>query len=221
MYVIFQNIIIGAIGSILATIILYFLSQCYSFNSKKHLEYYLETAFNYIYQIENHCSYRDDYDLIMHCTEELHKCIFEIHTNIYPFSMLFNPTRKKLIQTILFDIIRRCEIVLFSTVGYDDENEKLARLKILKKYFYTEDGSEENCSSIRLSLSIVRLLLQGKNIRKAFSEKNNLPYDIKDFENIIEINSFRVKNHSVNKYLIQRNGLTKKQYDKLIKKIKI
>ena len=221
MYDIFQNIIIGAIGSILATIILYFLSQCFSFNSKKRLEYYLEAAFNYIYQIENHCSYSDDYDLIVHCTEELHKCIFEIHANIYPFSMLFNPIKKRLIQTILFDITRRCELVLFSTVGYSDENEKLARLKNLKRYFYTEEGSEENCSSIRLSLSIVKLLLQGKKIRVAFSEKNNLPYEIKDFKNIIEINSFKIRKNSANNYLIQRNGLTKEQYEKLLKKTKL
>ncbi|MBQ7158991.1 MAG: hypothetical protein IJS09_06180 [Treponema sp.] len=210
-----SSIIIGAIGSVLASVILYFLSQCYAFSSKKKVAYNLEMAFYYVYQIENHRSFIDDYELIMQNIERLHKCIFEIHFSIYPFSMAFRKTKKKFIQTLLFDITRRCEGVVFSTTGYSGEQEREERLYKLEKYFYNEESLTYNCSLVRLQLSIIKLLLNGMSIYKAFQERNIYAYNARNISSIIDINSFKPDEKIIEKTLIRNNGITHKQFMRL------
>lgn len=217
---VFTNIIIGAIGSILAAVILYILSQCYSFSSKKRVNYNNEMAFHHIYQIENHRSFFDDYSLIMQNVEKLHKCMFEIHFAIYPFTMLFRRTSKKIIQTLLFDIMRRCETVLYSTIGYTGEKEREERLYKLQRCFYNEESLDNNCSLIRLQLSFISMLMQGKNFYRAFFEKNCIAYNPKEVSTMIDINSFNRKEPLLD-CSIQENGLTFKEFEYLLKKYQL
>ena len=179
-------------------------------------------SFNYIYQIENHCFFAEDYDLIVHCVESLHKCMFKIHENIYIFPFLFFQSKKKFIQTMLYDITRRCELVMFSTVGYEGLQEKEARLLKLKKYFYTSESEKNNCSVVRLLLSLLQNLFNGDSIYSVLSKTNMLPYIVTDIKNLIDINSFKSekernkKNNNIN-FLIKEDGLTYNEFLRIVK----
>ena len=212
------NLIIGALGSIIASIVLYLLSRQYSFSASKQRIYNIEFALNCVYQIENMRNFPEDYESIRHSLECLHAHIFEIHKNIYPFTMFFSPTKKKLVQTILFDITRRCECSLFSTVGYDGIQEKKARLFNIQQYFYTPESEQNNCSVVELSLSLVKQLFK-TSIFSAFAEQNMLPYKFTEFDNFIEVNSFKSDDNILTR-LIRDKGLTHKEYEKLIKNLK-
>jgi len=211
---IISNIIIGAIGSIVATLLIFLLSKFYRFGCKERIFYQLEMAFNYIYQIENHHSYITDYEIVIHCAEELHKCLFSIHQNIYPFSLPFKSTAKKLIRTLLYDSSKRCEYVMFVTIGYKGNNEKEVRLQKVEERFYNANVNDENISIVRIQLQLIKTLIEKKTIYQGIKECK-INCDINNYEDLIDINSF--KTESYNKP-IQIKGLSRKKYKNIIKK---
>lgn len=218
-----QNIVIGATGSIIATALIYILSKLYNFNSSKQRMYNLETALNCVYQIENMRNFTDNYDLIIHDLECIHRHVFEVHKSIYPLTMFFYHKKKRLIQTLLYDITRRCELCLFSTVGYDGPKEKQARLEQIQKYFYSAESKNYNCSIVRFSLSLIKLL-SNMSISKAFTNKNMLPYSFADFDTLIEINSFKYTSKKeqtkITNNFIQDKGLTRYEYNKIVQRVR-
>mgnify|MGYP007101883153 CR=1 FL=1 len=210
------NLAIGALGSIIASVVLYLLSKLYNFDSTKQRLYYIDLALNYIFQIENRKDFPEDYDFVIHCVEQLHSQIFEIHKTIYPLTMFFSPKKKRLVETLLFDISRRCELCLFLTIGYDEQKEKEARLTNLQTYFYSEESKENNCSIIRLAISLIKQLLR-ESIYKAFTKVQFLPYEFKNYEELVEVNSF--KHLEIENNYMQVCGVTKKEYKKIIEKL--
>lgn len=218
-----KELAIGALGSIIASFVLYLLSNLYNFNSNKQRLYNIDLALNYIYQIENKRGFPEDYDSIIHLIESLHSHVFEIHKSIYPLTMLLEQKKKKLLQTLLYDISKRCELCLFSTVGYRGQQEKEARLNNLQKIFYTKDSQDNNCSIVRLSLSLIKQF-QTKDLFISFANSNMLPYKFADYENLIYSDSFKSdqQNNKLSEIdnIIQRDGLTKKEYNEKIQEVK-
>lgn len=192
------NIGLGAVGSIVATIILYLCSHLYRIGYKEDFEFNLENARMAVYQIQNHHGFPNDYLLVMEQVDNLCRCAFSMYKSLTPLSLWRNRSAKKLIITLLYDIIRVCEVSKCITVGYEGEREQEARLERIHKYFYKfKKFDEENISTVEIQLEIIQLLIKGKTIYATFDKISRM-YKINWFENLlddgfIEINSFKTK----------------------------
>ena len=212
----FMNLTIGIFGSIAATIIIFFLGKFYNYNSKERIMYQIELALNYVHQIENHCRFPSDYEIVIHCAEKLHHCLFDIHQNIYPLSMPFRYTDKKFIRNMLYDSFRRCELAMFTTVGYDGYAEKEARLRKIENYFYDSRVNDNNISVVRIHIELIKALIEKENITQAIIECKKY-CSINNYDALIEINSFTTKSYN---NIIQKDGLYQHEYIQLMKNFK-
>lgn len=210
------NFGLGVIGSIVATIITFVIGRYYNYNSKERIIYQLNLAFNYVYQIENHYKFLSDYEIVIHCAEKLHHCLFDIHQNIYTLLMPLRSTDKKFIRTMLYDSCRRCELAIFTTVGYDGDAEKEARLRKIEKYFYDSRVNDNNISVVRIHIELIKTLIEKENIIQAIIESQKY-YSINNYDALIEINSFKTNSYN---NIIQKDGLYQHEYIQHIKKIK-
>ena len=218
------NIVIGAIGSIVATIILFFLSKTYKMGYKDDFNFYLIQAKTAVYQIENQHLFPDDYELVIEQVDVLYNCAYNMYKCISPLSLLRRRTEKKLINTILYDIIRVCELSKCVTVGYDETNENRARLSKIHKYFYKGDMLNKTCniSIVGAQIELLKALINGNKYTKAITDtfKREL-HDKKDFWDIfslefIDINSFQSSDQTV----IKRKGLTSIKFEEMIERAK-
>lgn len=222
----FENIIIGIVGSIVTTIILFLCSKLYKIGYKEDFLFNLSMAKTAVYQINNQHTFPSDYDLVIAQIDVLYKCAFEMYKSIYPFSLLFKSKNKKIIMTLLYDIIRVCERSKFMTVGYNGESENEARLNEIHKCFYKCKSLEKNNYSTVLSqLDLLENLITGKNfiqsIKKQFSMEltSNKKEFLRSFQlEYIEINSFRIKKSKFQSS-IKNQGITNDDFNKMIDKV--
>lgn len=218
-----SNICLGAIGSILATAILFFLSRWYKFNYKEDIYFNLDLAETAIYQIQNMHLYPEDYVLVINQIDVLYQCIFNIYKSIPTLSFLFRRKEKKLLMSLLYDIVRVCELSKYITIGYNGLTEKEERLKKIHKYFYKCNCFDEyNVSTVKIQLDVIRYLIKGQSNAKALRNAFKCNYNVtdnlwKDFRSsFIEINSFK----SSDKYTIKCKGLTDKEFISIVEKAK-
>lgn len=104
MYNILLNIGLGAVGSIVATVVLYLCSYLYRIGYKEDFEFDLENAYIAVYQIENLHRFPNDYLLVMEQVDNLYRCAFSMYRTLSPLSLWRNRAAKKLIITLLHDI---------------------------------------------------------------------------------------------------------------------
>ena len=206
---IIANIFLGAVGSIVATIVLYLCSSVYRIGYKKKVMYYLELARNYNYQIRNYQTFVNDYDKIIPCVERMHECIFAIHDNILLLSKLYAPKNKKLIQTLLYDIQRRCERAMFQTVGYHGDAEIEARLNCIQKLF-----NPHKESSVEIELEVIAMLLKTKNIKETATKLKTKYVDLKQIKEMVDCRSLK---KSCSNEIIQNEGLTEAEFNEIFK----
>ena len=193
------NIALGAVGSIVASVVLYLCSYLYRIGYKEDFEFDLENAYIAVYQIENLHRFPNDYLLVMEQVDNLYRCAFSMYRTLVPLSLWRNRAAKKLIITLLHDIIRVCEHSKYTIIGYEGEREQEARLEKIHKYFYKSQKSDEEISStVRLQLEIIKSLIKGKSIGNTLDEISQLygkNWMNSQLDNgFIQINSFREKN---------------------------
>lgn len=181
-----MNIILGAVGSIVATVILYFCSHVYQVGYKDDFTFNLENALTAIYQIENHIRFPGDYYWVMSQIDNMCCCVWNMYRSLKPLSLWRNKTEKKLLITLLYDIIRLCEHAKCVAIGYCGEQEQEARINKLQRYFYRfQKTSQENASVTQIQLNVIQLLIKGKTISETFNEISHT-YKKPLFENILE-----------------------------------
>ena len=95
------NIIPGVVGSIVATFILYLLSNLYTCGYKKDFRFALNNAYTAVYQIENLHSFPNDYILVITQIDYLNQCAFLMYRSLSPLSLWAKPKSKKIIITLL------------------------------------------------------------------------------------------------------------------------
>ena len=199
------NLLLGVMGSIIATFVLYLCSHLYQFGYKEDFEFELENAFISVYQIENHHLFPDDYLFVMRQMDTLRRCSYNMYKLLKPLSLWKDRLAKKLIVTILYDIINVCEKAEYITVGYDGKKEQEARLEKIHRCFYRLNGFEKNnISTVKIQLEIIKLLIKGEPIYKAFNEifelygaecvQDFFKSENLDISGLIGINSFRTEN---------------------------
>ena len=197
-YDLFTNLICSIITAYIIFIVL----------SKKRIMEQLEFAHKYIYRIENHYRYTIDYEIVLDSVEKLQNCLLNINNNINILLMPLRWTDKKFIRTMLYDSYRRCDLAMFTTIGYDGDTEKEARLRKIEKYFYDFRVNDDNISIVRIHIELIKTLIEKRNIHQAIIKCNDA---------LIEINSFKTKSYN---NIIQKDGLYQHEYIQLIKKIK-
>lgn len=81
---IFTNIVLGAVGSIVATFILYLCSHLYKAGYKEDFIFYLDAAENSIFQIKSHHVYSQDYLLVINEIDKLKNSAYEMYKCLTP-----------------------------------------------------------------------------------------------------------------------------------------
>ena len=194
------NIILGAAGSIVATIITYFCSVLYKIGYKDDVRFNIEMAQVAVYQIQNQHTFPEDYFLVISQIDVLLQSAYNIYRSLRPLSMLTQRKSRKLIITLLYDIIVVCEKAKFTTIGFSGLDEKEARLKEIHQAFYKYAPLDKaNCSTVNLQLKIIENLFVGKNIRDSIDLSfgrmaEELPMEDLVCDGFIHHNSFRQKN---------------------------
>ena len=165
------NILLGAAGSIVATIILYICSSLYKIGYKDDVRFNIETARVAVYQIQNQHSFPEDYALVIAQIDVLHQCAYNIYRSLRPLSMIWNVKSRKMIITLIYDIIHVCERSKYMTIGYSGLDEKEARLREIHEAFYKYAPLDEtNTSTVIVQLDIVENLFNGKSIDSSIKE---------------------------------------------------
>ncbi len=216
-----ENIVFGAIGSIVATITLFLLSKLYNIGYKKDFRFLLEKSYNAIYQIENLCTYPDDYNLVIAQIDVLHQSAYDMFKSLSLLALWRKRESKKLIITLLNDIISVCELSKFTTLGFSGDDEREARLDRIKKYFYRYKYLENsNCSTVRTELSIIKNLIDKKtiveSIKDAFGNKTEgIPYEDLIVDGFIYRNSLKQSNDDIG---LRRYCFKEKELEKILQK---
>ena len=96
-----SNILLGAAGSIVATIILYLCSSLYRIGYKDDVRFNIEAARVATYQIQNQHQFPEDYALVISQIDILHQCAYRIYRSMRPLSMIWNRNARKMIITLL------------------------------------------------------------------------------------------------------------------------
>lgn len=168
---ILSNILLGAAGSIVATCVLFVCSALYKIGYKDDISFNIEVARVATYQIQNQHYFPEDYALVIAQIDVLHQCAYNIYRSLRPFSMIWNPKGKKMVITLIYDIITVCERAKFMTVGYSGLDEKEARLKEIHKAFYKYYPlDEQNLSTVSVQLDIIENLFNGKTIKDSITD---------------------------------------------------
>ncbi len=196
----FLNILLGAIGSIVATIILYICSALYQIGYRDDVRFNIEAARIATYQIQNQHAYPEDYALVIAQIDVLYQCAYNIYRSMRPLSMAPRFNAQKMVITLLCDIISVCERSKYMTAGYSGLNEKAARLQEIHKAFYKYAPlNENNCSTVIVQLDIIENLFNGKKIRDSIAKAFENVADAQPIENLvsdgfININSLKQAN---------------------------
>jgi len=102
---ILNNILLGAAGSIVASIILFCCSSLYKIGYKEDVRFNIEAARIATYQIENQHLYPEDYTLVINQIDVLHQSAFAMYRSLRPLSMIWKRRPRRFIITLLYDII--------------------------------------------------------------------------------------------------------------------
>lgn len=197
---IFTNIVLGAVGSIVATFILYLCSHLYKAGYKEDFIFYLDAAENSIFQIKSHHVYSQDYLLVINEIDKLKNSAYEMYKCLTPLSLWKSRDSKKLMITLLYDIIVLCEKCKGVTSGYEEGIEEEDRLKKIHKCLFPKAYDEKyNQSKVDIELKMIREVFKYRNmytaLNEVFSDKSLRTVSVKDITEggIIDVNSFKTK----------------------------
>ncbi|NLZ96559.1 MAG: hypothetical protein GX926_00975 [Candidatus Magasanikbacteria bacterium] len=216
-----ETIIFGAISSLIATIIWVVVINLYEFSASKKITFLLQECDSSTRLLLNSIRYIH-YSVALTQVEKLMSLYLQIYSYLKPIN--FSSKKRKLIKSIMFNMIRVLNIFKNLDVGYEGDRELEARCKSYNiKYLYeikTGENSEE--SFLLISISFLQELTNRFGINKAilrslqyFDRTNVFHKNILD--SLIEVNSFS-EGFSLN-YFMNKEGLTENEYEKLTKKI--
>lgn len=214
-----NNILLGAAGSIVATIILYACSVLYKVGYKDDVRFNIDAARVAVYQIENQHLFPEDYALVIAQIDILHQCAYNIYRSLRPLSMIWNRNARKMIITLIYDIIVVCERAKFITVGFSDLAEKDARLKEIHKAFYKYAPLDDvNRSTVILQLDIIEELFDGKNVKDSINEafgdmSKTQPMEDLVCDGFINIKSFKQEKDSG----LRKRCFSKEELEKILR----
>ena len=208
------NLGIGILSGVIASILLFLISKFYHPNNIKNIKNNLELAERYIWQIDAMVYFPDDYDRIIHAFEKLHDCLFQIYLCMAPSICLCKRKNKKIIYTLICDMMRCCEVSMLVTEGYSGDEEKEARIRNIIRHLRFQN-ERDTYSALQREHALIVALLQYP-LHKAFEEADRHFPQI-NYEKLIDINSFK---QSIFFSEIREKGISKDEYMKIIEEYK-
>lgn len=217
----------SVIASIIATTLLFFLSCLYKWKCRANFKFHLDVARQATWQIKNLNGFPQDYHLVIVLIDILAQSINGMFSNIYPLWPLpWKFKEKKLIYTILYDILRVCDLSKQTTLGYSENHEHEARLDRIHRYFYKCVCLKKwNRTTVEVQLHLISLIVEGRSLDLGFPNLFRFEMELPNFwDNIknefIENGSFKNAVHPV--FLFSNIGLCgmkKREYQAYIEKI--
>lgn len=216
-----QTILLGALSSLISTIIWVMIIFLFEFSARKKITFLLEECDSSTRLLLNSVKYTR-YMVVLTQVEKLTNLYLQIYEYLKPLN--FSTKKRKLMKLIIFNKIRVLNIFKNIEVGYDEDDELKARCKeFQRKYLYeikiNENGAE---SFLLISISILKELTNRIGIKKAiltrlkYLDRNN-EFHKHILDSLIEINSFK-ESFSLN-YFMNKEVLTKKEYEKIVNMI--
>jgi hypothetical protein len=216
-----MDIILGILSSLVASLIWMFFVFLYDPRGRNKILFLLEECENSTRLLLNSIDY-NYYAVALSQVDQLIFLYLQINDRLKPIN--FSRKKRKLIQLLIFNMIRVLNIFKNLEIGYNEEEEFKARCnRFKKKYLYDlHTGTESEVNFMIISISILKGLCDTKCIHKSivqsveyFSKEKETQRKIMD--NLIEINSF--KGSSKLNYLMGNDALTHKKYQKIINRI--
>lgn len=217
----FQNVLLGAISSLIATIVWVCAVFLFNFRARKKVRYIVEQCDASTRLLLNSVEYRR-YMVVLSQVEKLIELCFELNENIRPLN--YGRRKRMLIKLLIYNIMRVLNIFKSIEMGYDGETELESRCeRFANRYLYdvdTRDGHTENFMTI--SVDIIDRLNDSIGIKRALRRTLEpyveRPSDYSEIlSSLIEVNSFKDSRKLI--HYMNKEGMTKKRYLKMIKRI--
>lgn len=229
-----MEILIGVIGSLIASFVWWSIAQLYAFDSRKKINYQLMLLRNDNALYEKCLDYKD-YNLALSQSQRMLLEIGEIIALIKPWT--YFPKKRKLINTLLENLHSTVSRFQLYYKGYDNETEKenccyeAKRHLYVVGYKYDGTGTYPDPNKFQSVSSVTIALLSDLNIHKFNSLKkiliesfcfNYSDVDIKTrtryFTDLIDADSFKDSCEKTisTKYRITNDLLERKKYYKII-----
>ena len=211
-----ENVLFGAIASIIASAICAFAMQLYRLRAKQKIDYCINNAILAFYAFEsaNKFGY---YDIAIAQADVVLNEINNINQNIAVLT--YFPTKKRLFYTFMNNVSRFMAVAKSVTLGYSEETEKQERCNRIQRYLNYHTVA--NKSWILVNLRMMRNLNDTRTLRKAFSKDRFEMTDdelVQLYEQLIEVNSFDTGAY-INNFELRASGYTKDKYVRKIRKI--
>ncbi|MBP3495726.1 MAG: hypothetical protein J6K52_05900 [Clostridia bacterium] len=229
-----MEILIGVIGSLIASFVWWGLAQLYSVDSREKINYQLMLLRNDNALYEKCLEYKD-YDLALSQSQRMLVEIGEIISLIKPWT--YFPKKRKLINTLLENLHRTISRFQLYYKGYDSETEKEHCCYEAKRHLYVvgyesddtgkypDPNKFQSVSSVTISLLSDLNIHKCKSVGKILTESfcfncSNVSVETrkKYYFDLIEANSFKNSYSKIiaNKFQTTNDILTREQYGELI-----
>ena len=228
-----KEILISVVVSIIASLIWWTLSQLYSLNSRKIINYKLLILRNDNALYEKCLTY-EDYDLALNQVERMLDKIGELYEAIKPLT--YTPKKRKLIKTILSSLYIQFADFQSYYIGLNSEDEKsICCFEAKRKLFIvgfqpSQDGKHPNPDNFESASRVAIELLCSLNLSRfssiqnilrtsqCFNDDKDIPTRKNLFKNLIDIRSFTgsMSKQVAVKFNITSDVFSRSDYHRLI-----
>ena len=219
-----KEIIIGALSSLIASLIWFFSSRIIAaINSRKKINHLLETLYDCADQFDSAIKFKM-VDVAERQVDKIIELYYEIKGEILFFT--FFSKKKKLFNTILYNLYYTVSYYKRLWVGYNEEDERKSVLeKFKRKYYYNiktyyKDKSEDYVSFLIFSVPVLQALNQNNCVKKSllnnYSVHNNCNL-YETYSTLIAVKNFK-DNRYYNRYDLQKDIFTKEEYELYLRK---
>ena len=222
-----MEILIGALASLIASIIWWAASELYSFNTRKRVEYKLMLLRNDNYDYQKYLNYKD-YNLALHQVQRMLDEIEDLCS--YIKLLTYFRKKKKLIFSLLNSMYYSLSRFQRYYDGYEKETEKEVCCEKAIKELYVVGYKlyEDNYESLtEVIIELLSELNQRKNYKKVlrsaycFNGNRNIEERKILYKDLINVNSYKdsFSKEVANKFFLTTSGLTREEYEKMVDKL--
>ena len=228
-----EEIIIGVLASIIASVILWVFSQLYSFNTRKRVAYKIMLMRNDNYDYQKFLQYRD-YDLALLQVQRMLDEISDLYSYIKPLT--YSRKKKKLICTLLNSLhytLSYFQRYYEGCCGGDSEKETCceeAQRHLYVVGFKYEEGERyhdplkfQSVSEVTIELlselnthkKIKDILLSGHCFNGSYFDKPTIK---KWYKELMHVNAFKdsFSKEVIDKFCLTSSTMDRKTYEKMI-----
>lgn len=217
----FETILWGIASSITASIILVVVSQLWSWNAKSNIKNCVKKSKELFYTVELRLDYVDDYNEIMQILRNAQEYLVLAFEHFRFFTYISSRSQRRVMFTLIYDLLRVCERSGNITVGYSDSVETTARLKKIAKMFNAPELQKWRQSLVMVKCDLLIALLNNPNWKSLWTVLND---NIDDFsgENIdfvlsfIDANSYKTDD----KEPIKSKGISREEFISILRQYK-